>query len=132
MSPEQLALRYDGAGYWDSAWAELRRLLREAIDFKGLKQVAFDLDVAPSALLHAIDERERHHFRASWIPYLVANASNDDLADFFAGLRGRETIPAKPVLPEEENAAIKEALERHLGPELRAAILATARKHLRR
>jgi hypothetical protein len=118
MSPAQLALDYVAGDGHRPHWQHLRRLLREVVDFVGCKEVAYDLDVSPSALLHALDERERHHVRAEWIPYLIRRAPNDSVLEFLASLRGLELVPRKELTPEEELARLKEELAKSLGPEL--------------
>lgn len=113
MSPAQLEL-----GITDAAWTEFRRLLRTVVDHIGLKQVAYDLDIAPSSLLHALDERDRHHVRASWLPYLVRKAPSDEVVTFLAGLRGLDVVPRKELTAEEKLEKLQETLSRHLGPEI--------------
>lgn len=128
----QLALRYDGQAQAEVDWTRLRDLLREVVDFVGVKQVAFDLDIAPSSLVQALNGHDRHHVRLAWLPYLVRKAPNAAVLEFLAELRGLEVQPAKPLTPEEELAALKEALDESLGPELRTAVLAKARKKAQR
>jgi hypothetical protein len=126
----QLSLRPD----WRGLWQEDRALLRRMVDAIGLKQVCYDLDVSPSALLHALDERDRH-IRASWIPYLVARAPRelgDAYVERLAAHRGLEVVPAKPRSPEQQLQDLLDALTESLGPELRAAVLARAASKKRR
>lgn len=125
---DQLALRYDGRSFYGHAWDQLRKRCREIVDYVGVKQASFDLDVAASQLLHALDERERHHVRAAWIPYFIAKDPTAEVSRILAEMGGFELQPAKPVTPEEELASLKEALERCLGPDLRAAVLANAKR----
>lgn len=119
----QLALRPD----WGSVWSEFRRLLRDIVDYAGVKQVAFDLDVAPSQLVNALEERDRHHFRAAWIPYVLSQAPDDRAVEFLAALRGLECVPERKQSPAEELADLKGALADCLGPELRQAVLLKAK-----
>lgn len=119
----QLALRPD----WANVWQELRRHLRDAVDHVGCKQAAYDLDVAPSALLHALDERDRHHVRAAWLPYLITQAPDDSAVEYLAALRGLECAPERRRSPAEELADLKAALTESLGPELRRAVLERAK-----
>lgn len=99
----------------DGAWHEFRRLLRAVVDFVGVKQVAYDLDVAPSILLNALEERDRHHVRADWLPYLVRKAPNDDLVTFLASLRGLDVVPRRELTDAEKLERLDGVLKRHLG-----------------
>ena len=122
----QLELRPD----YPTIWQQIRRLLRSIIDARGVKVVAGELDVAPSQLLNSLDERDRHHVRASWLPWLIVNApreQGDALLELLAGLRGLEVIAARPTTPAEELADLKDAISESLGPDLRTAILARAK-----
>lgn len=125
----QLSLRPD----WDTLWHEDRRLLRAMVDAIGLKQVCFDLDVAKSLLLNALDERDRH-MQARWVAYLVATAPRelgDEWARRTAALRGLEVVEAKPVSPEQELIALKEVLTESVGPDIYRAIVAKAKARRR-
>lgn len=120
----QLELRPD----WTVLWDEDRRLLRRMAEAIGLKEVAFALDVAPSQLSHALDERERN-LPARWVAYLVATAPAE-LADEYvrrlARLRGLDVVEAQKLSPEDELAALKAALAEELGTGARGAVLAKA------
>lgn len=129
--PPQLALPYDGRRAVDADWDVLRELLREAVDFIGVKQVAYDLDVAPSSLVQALSGADRHHIRAEWIPYLIRRAPNDRIVEHLADLRKLEVQPAKPATPEEELASLRRALVDSLGPELVESITARAKRYRR-
>jgi hypothetical protein len=117
---------------WALIWEEDRRLLRQMAERIGNKVCAIDLDVAPSQLSHALDERDRN-LPAKWIAYLVTNAGElgDDYVRRLAKLRGLEVIEAQPLKPAEELAELKAALAECLGPELRQAVLAKAKRRRR-
>lgn len=120
----QLELRPD----WTVLWQDDRRLLRQMAEAIGLKTVAYELDVAPSQLAHALDERERN-LPARWIGYLVTNAPaelGDEYVRRLAKLRGLDVHEAKPPSPEEELAALKAALTEELGAGARAAVMTRA------
>lgn len=122
----QLALRPD----WSSVWQQFRGLLREVIDYVGVKQAAYDLDVAPSTLLNALEGRDRHHFRAEWLPYLLTQAADDKAIGFLAALRGLDIVPEKKRSPAEELADLKAALGDCLPPEMRRVVYDRAKgKH---
>lgn len=120
----QLELRLD----WSAIWQEYRQLIRRVIDVLGVKQCAFDLDVAPSQLMNAVEERERN-LPMKWLPYLLVNAPSE-LGDEFIGklaaLRGMEVSEARAPSPEEELSALKAALAEELGTGARAAVLQKA------
>jgi hypothetical protein len=92
----------------DEILPEIQRI----VSFIGLKQAAFDLDAKPSALSHALAERERHYVRAEWIPYFLAKAPDDALADKLAAIRGLETARPAALTPEQKLNKIEQALER--------------------
>lgn len=123
---EQLDLDFDA----ERAWDEDRRLLRQMAERIGLKACAIDLDISYSQLSHALDERERN-LPAKWIRYLVAKAPLDMAAAYvrrLAGLRKMVVIDAAPLTPEEELAALKDAMASCLGPEVRQVVLDKARR----
>ena len=69
-----------------------------------------------------------HHVYLRHLPYFVRHAPNDELPALIASWRGLELQPAKPETPEQKLEALEEAMERLMGPTLRAAIVAEARK----
>lgn len=102
----------------DRAWEELLAAMREVVDLRSLKQVAFDLDVSGSALNHALCERERHNVLARWLPYFVIHAPNDKLVEILARLRGLEVKEREELTPEEELRRLKSAMRAKLGDEV--------------
>ena len=131
MSAEQLGLRYSGLSVLDEDWAELLDRIREVVSFRGLKQVAYDLNERPADLSNALAERDRHHLILRHLPYFVRHAPTHDIVRLVASWRGLVVEEPPPPTPEEELRALKDALETSLGPELRAAILAQAKKNRR-
>lgn len=109
--PEQLGLRYNDGYRFDEVWAELLDELRVIVATIGLKQVAYDLDVQPSALSHALAERDRHYVRADWLPYLVAKAPGDHVVELLASLRGLEVQPVRELTPAEKLERIEKVLD---------------------
>lgn len=93
-------------------------LLKRAVEARGLSYVAGHLDIAPSKLAHALNGTQRHPVRAEWVPIIAALAPNDDLADFLADLRGKDLVERKPLSPEEEVLAWREAVS-DLPPDFR-------------
>lgn len=122
----QMDLAFEG----EPTWEDDRRLLRQIAEGIGLKQVAYDLDVSPSQLSHALDERDRN-MPAKWIRYLVKNGPSELAEEYIARLallRRLDVVALPPLKPEEELAQLKEALAQCLGPELRQAVLQKARR----
>lgn len=109
--PEQLGLRYDARYQSRELWDVLLSELRTIVDALGLKQVAYDLDVQPSVLAHALAERDRHYVRADWLPYLLEHAPSDRVVSLIAGWRGLEVKPRLVLTPEEKLRRIESALE---------------------
>lgn len=108
--------------------ATLRRLLREVVDSIGPKEVAYDLDIAPSSLQHALEGRERHYVRIDWLPYLVRRAKTDEAVEFLAALRGLDVVERPTQTPEQELRALREAVKDSLGADLANAVLAKAKR----
>lgn len=131
MAPDQLALRYDGATLSEAAWQELLAVLREVVDDVSLKEASYALGVSAPLLAHALAERDRHYMRGEWIIGLVALDKQGRIARVFADAAGKDLIDKKPLEPAEELARIKAAMERCLGPELRAALLNEAKREPR-
>lgn len=121
----QLELRPD----WRSLWEPRRLLLRAMVYAIGVKQVAFDLDVAPSALLNAVEERERN-FPARWEDYLLLHAPREQVDEYLRALArpvGMDIVEATPPMSaEDELAALKAALTEELGSGARAAVMQRA------
>jgi hypothetical protein len=104
----QLELGVPGASDHEAAWQMLLKLIRAEVDRRGLKEIAYDLDVAPSLLSHCLNERERHNVPAKWIAYFVMKADNDDIVAFLALLRGLKVEPRQQMKPEEEVARYRQ------------------------
>lgn len=118
---------------WNVLWEEDRRLLRQMAERIGNKVCAIDLDIAPSQLSHALDERDHRNLPAKWIAYLVTNVGElgDEYVRRLAKLRGLDVVEAKPAEPAEELADLKAALAELLGAEIRQAILSRAARKRR-
>ena len=100
------------------AWAYMLQLARAVVDEVGLKQVAFDLDMAPSQLSHCLNERERHNLPAKAVPYLVMKAKTNDLVAFLAILRGLQVKPRVELSPQEKLDRLLAKLGEQLGPDV--------------
>lgn len=127
MSDRQLGLRFDGRRQADADWRRVLDAIRDVVDYVGAKEVAFDLDLQPSALSNALAERDRHP-RADWIPYLIRRAPSLELARALVAPGGLDVVEPPPMTPEQELARLKETLSEVLAPELRAAIYSRAQR----
>src|SRR5690242_15162735 len=68
------------------------------------KEVAYALDVSPSALQDALAERERKGVRMEWLPTLLLLADDGERKDLLAtiaGVAGYCVERARPATPEE-------------------------------
>jgi hypothetical protein len=108
--PEQLPLRYDPRFSCNEAWEGLLERVRSVVRHIGLKQVAYDLDVQPSVLAHALAERERHYLRMEWLPYFVTNDPGIELVEHIAAWRGLYVEPKHEITDEEWRARVEGAL----------------------
>ena len=108
---------------WNVLWEERRRLLRQMAERIGMKVCAIDLDVAPSHLSNALDERDRN-LPAKWEDYLIVNGGEyaDEYIRRMAALRGKDVVDALPPDPAEELTALKAALSELLPSEMREVI----------
>lgn len=127
----QLEIRYDGRSTVADLWDGIRRICREYVDVIGRKQVAFDLDVQGSQLSHALAENGRHYVRAEWLVYLLCNAPDDRLLEALAELRGCDVVARAPMTPEEELAALKDALRETVGPDVQRIVYTRAQRRKR-
>lgn len=122
MSSEQLPLKYNDSYRHEQQGDALLELVREVVAALGLKQVAFDLDVQPSVLAHALAERDRHYPRLRWLPYLVAHAPNDRVVELIASWRNLECKAKVELTPAEKLERIERALETTCGEKMAAFI----------
>lgn len=106
----QIDLPLDGASGPEGAWLALLKAVRAEIDRRGLKEVAFELDMQPSQLSHCLNERERHNLPMRALPYLVMHADNDALPVLIASWRALKCEPRAPLTPEEEVARHRQFL----------------------
>jgi hypothetical protein len=126
----QFALRFDGMGVVDGATDTLVDLLAEAVRLIGPKQCAGAFEVPEGNLSNALKGRDRHPRKLDWLPYVIINSPTLAIPEFLASLRGQVVIPERPVSPEEELVALREALGELLGPELRVALMAAVRRKM--
>lgn len=109
--PSQIDLFRDD---WRTAGRRLLDHMRAAVDQIGHKQVALEVGVSESFLSQCLSGTNRAHFRAEWVPWLIAHAPSDESLKFLASLRGRDVVEKRPPSPEEQLANLKAALRVHL------------------
>ena len=119
MSSSQLVLRYNNPTTHADAWAEILDEIQQIAVEIGPKQVAYDLDVSPSVLSHALqhptvrDEENRHRFRGEWLLYFLARAKTDRLASLLIRVRGLELAPRRELTAAEKLERLTAAVERN-------------------
>lgn len=111
----QLDLGYDGRAVWEHAGDRLLGLIEDVIELRGVKQVAYDLDLRASDVVNAVKRRDRHYFRIEQLPYFIMHAPSDALVAFLAELRGLEVQKVKPLEPIEELERLRVAGRETLG-----------------
>ncbi len=89
---------------------ELHEEVSAIVSEIGLKTVAFDLDLQPSLLAHALAGRERHFMRLDWLPYFVSKAKTPRLVAVLANLCGLELKPRTELTPTEKLTRVEQVL----------------------
>src|SRR5689334_8165197 len=123
VSQMALALRGD-----DALGARFIQILGAVVERIGLKQAAYDLDVQPSHLAHAIAGRNHNHLRAEWVPWIVRHDVSGEALRYLADLTGHDLVPQRALEPAEELAALKAALDKCLGAPVKEAIEVETRR----
>jgi hypothetical protein len=121
----QLALEYGARWLTDEQWAELLEVADAVVKDLGLKQVAFDLDVAASSVANALAGRDRHAFHGRWLVYLVIKDPQRRVAHKLAEIGGGEFRARQELTPAEKLERLDIALAQ-LGPEVRDLVLRKA------
>lgn len=103
-------------------------LVTEGVAELGHKQVAYDLDMSPSQLSHALAGRDRHHVPLPLLLYVARKSQlvGDRIAKFFAAMRGFDVSPRRELTAEERLEKLETALRKNLGPELQRVVIADA------
>ena len=98
--------------------ATVMQVVREIVATATNKQIAYDLDVSPSTLADAIAERQDRGIKLSWLPVLMARATEAQriaLVDALANPHGLEVSRRKVLTPEERLARLEELVRLELG-----------------
>lgn len=119
--PRQLDLRYDPRFARAEVWNNFLELIQASVSHIGLKQAAFDLDVQPSILAHALAERERHYLHLEWLHYFITTDTDDSIIEHIAAWRGLDVLPRQEITAEEWRTRVETALA-SMPPELAAVI----------
>lgn len=110
----QLALRWSAPDRDRESWAHQLELLRLVVARVSLKEVAYRLDVEPSALANALAERDRHYVRASWLSALTELAAEhglgEELGAALVAPAGLSVAQAAQMTPEQRLERIQGAL----------------------
>jgi len=101
-------------------WDEILAWFRRAVDCLGHKEVAYRLDIGPTQLSDALNERERKDIKAKWlckVRRLCEISGRDVLVreylEIISKQHGYEEPKRKRArTPEEEVAAMREVLKR--------------------
>jgi hypothetical protein len=82
MSP-QLSLVYRPGMVGGEQWLVELEALRAAVNYLGLKEVAFELDISGSSLSDAINARDRKRWAGEWthVIHAMLVARREDIAD---------------------------------------------------
>lgn len=112
---QQLGLQYDASHAGSDDWVEILAWFRRAVDCLGNKEVAFRLDIGPSQLTDALNERERKDIKAKWFRTVLRMCPEVLVREYFE-IEGRqlgyriERVKART--PEEELREMRELLKR--------------------
>lgn len=110
----QLALYWSAPDRDRDHWQAILAVLSETVQRVSLKEAAYRLGVEPSALAHALRERDRHYVRAEWIAPLLELAASVDLGEKLAAVlvapARLSVVASQPLTPEQELQRIHGAL----------------------
>jgi hypothetical protein len=111
----------------EEKWDAIMSQIRLAVVEMGPKNVAYDLDLSQSQLAHLLAERDRN-FPGKYVMYFVEKSRRGPIiVSYLAASIEHELIPLRKLEPAEELAKLKEAMGRHLGPDLNRMIMRDAR-----
>ena len=109
MTP-QLSLTYSAPYVGEADWQRQLVAIRAAVQYLGLKEVSYALDVSGSMLSDSLNERDRKRWAASWtcIVYRMLVAKGDGIA--FDLARSLYSTPLEDA-PHEVNDRVVELTE---------------------
>lgn len=119
----------DDSERFAEATSEALELIRDICEHHTHKRVAKALGRSAASLSQALrpekDQRNGHSIKLDDLPWLLANAPNDDLANHLASLR------EPPASEREQLTALAEAALEYLGPNVNKGLMRAARSKLR-
>jgi len=124
----QLSLRYDGASYYEDWWRRVLAELGQVTTVVGLKEMSWTCNAQPSVLANALAERDQRQFQARWLGPFLHKAPDLELAKLIVQPGGAVVQAGRPLTPEEELAALREAIGEVCGPLMLQAINARAKR----
>lgn len=109
----QVSLPFRKDAVAERAWDEVLEAIKLAVaEMGGVKELAFQVDSAPSLVSDALAERDRKRVAAEWLVTIVQRAPADSvllLLQKLAALRGFDVRRKKALTPEER---LERALEK--------------------
>lgn len=90
--------RYRG----EMVWRAVLDAMNDVVSSTGLKQAAYDLDAQPSALSHALSERDGHRPKAEWLARLVIKEGGERILEVLADACGYELQRKRELTPQEK------------------------------
>lgn len=107
----QLSLVYRPSDTGGEVWKRQLELIRTAVNYLGLKEVAFELDVSGSTLCDALNERDRKRWAAQWTHVVKAMlvAKHDDIASDLYRRIAEADVAASPTLYIDERSGMTDA-----------------------
>lgn len=111
---EQMALALGAVSESTTDWDLVLAWFRRAIDVIGHKEVAYRLDIAPSNLSDAINERERKDVKGRWIATVLRMAPPaivQEYVELVCASHGFDAPKRRPILtPDAEVRHMRERL----------------------
>lgn len=114
----------DENGFYADLEARVLAAVRDVADFHGHKVLARWIGKERPHVSKACSGSDRHRFTLQHLVRIIAHAPNDDLIQVLASIR------QPPATPEEELAALKDAVSEFLGEEGRKGLLRKAERAL--
>jgi hypothetical protein len=99
----------------NAALDELQDAIRAAVRLITPKELCFRLGITDTYLSEALGHKNKKGFRLAWVPTVIEMAPFDAVVPIIralADLRDIELVRKKKRTPEEENTAMREALQR--------------------
>lgn len=102
-------------------WHEVLDVVNPVIGELGLKDVAFELDVAGTSISNAQHNSPRHPFHGRWLLYLILKDKSKRLIGALCRMAGGRFVPDEPLTEAERLRRLEGALDQ-LDPDLASLI----------